>query len=169
MSDETEDDVRRAFDDAKHLAQEGDYEAALEKHVWFHEHALAIAPSYYGVRLSYALANWMELGRKYPKALEELRAIREQKTSRLLAGELDRDLFNEVAAIHHHLADFSRTVDLFKQLEAANPAFAFAIYDLAAEALLHGGEYALARKYLGDPQNRLVVAQRDYAEALDDV
>ena len=88
-----EDEAKRALDDAKSLADKGDYEAALAKHVWFHDNALAIRPSYYGVRLSFALSYWAELGEKYPKALETLRGIRDAKTAKLLAGGLNRSFF----------------------------------------------------------------------------
>jgi hypothetical protein len=53
------DKAEQALVDARRLAQTGDYAGALEKHVWFHDNALAIRPGYYGVRLSFALADWV--------------------------------------------------------------------------------------------------------------
>ncbi|HXJ61259.1 MAG TPA: hypothetical protein VNU68_31835 [Verrucomicrobiae bacterium] len=161
------DKAREAFDEARRLADAGDYESALATRVWFHNHCLEVDPGYYGVRLSYALSHWVELGRKFPKALERLKDIRDEKVARLLAGESNRDLFNEVEAINRHLNDFNSTIELFKRIETTNPSFAFAIYDLVDEALLHGREYALAKKHLGDPQKHLAAAQLDFEEGMD--
>lgn len=161
------DQATEALADARRLAAEGKFEQALEKHVWFHNHALEIKRSYYGVRLSFALSDWLELGKKYPKALETLKGIRDEKTSRLLAGEQNRELFHDVDSINDHLGESKTTVDLFKKLEAKQPEFAASIYDLADEAIVSAQEYDLARKYLGDPGSRLTNAKRQFEEGLE--
>ena len=56
--------LREAQDDAR----AGRYPDALAKHVWFHENALTYAPAMYGVRLSFALSYWVNLGNLYPPA-----------------------------------------------------------------------------------------------------
>lgn len=160
------DDARLALDDAKSLAEQGDYEGALAKHIWFHNNALKVSPSYYGVRLSFALSYWIELGKKYPKALERLKSIRDEKTSRLLAGEAKRDLFHDVESINQHLDEVAPTVELFKRIEAVNPRFASEVFDLADAALLQAREYELAKKYLGDPRKRLSAATRNFREGM---
>jgi hypothetical protein len=157
----------QALEAARELAKQGNYEAALEKHVWFHDNALKIQPSYYGVRLSFALGDWVDLGNVYPKALQKLRSIRDQKTNLLLAGNTDRPLFHDVRSINDFLKDSSATVDLFKRIESANSDFASNIYDLADKALLEAREYALARKYLGDPEKRFATAQRYFEEGIE--
>lgn len=146
--------------EASHLADEGKYEEALQIHLWFHNHVLERWPAYYGVRLSYALHDWVELGRKYPKALATLKSIRETKTSRLFAGEQDRDLFIDVEAINRCLTEPKATVELFIKIEAANPEFAASIYSVAEEDLVAAQEYTLARKYLGDPLTRFAEASQ---------
>ena len=161
-----DDDAKRALDDARRFAAEGDYDAALAKHVWFHDHALSITPSYYGVRLSFALSDWIELGAKYPKAIETLKAIRDTKTSKLVAGQGNRELFHDVESINEHLGESAATVRLFKRIEASESALAATLYDLADEALLEAHEFALAKKYLGNPTERLTAAQRKFEEGM---
>jgi hypothetical protein len=56
------------LDDARRLAADGKFEQALQKRIWLHDHVLETHPNYYGVRLSFALAEWVELGKEYPKA-----------------------------------------------------------------------------------------------------
>ena len=63
----------------------GRFADALTKHVWFHENALKYVPSLSGVRLSFALTYWMELGAVYPAALRKLKRIRDDAERR--AGE----------------------------------------------------------------------------------
>lgn len=156
----------RALKDATILAKQGDYEGALAKHVWFHDNALKAEPGYYGVRLSFALGEWIELGNVYPKALEKLKAIRDEKTARLSGDSGDPELFHDVEAINGYLGESAATVALFKKIDATRPAFASSVYHIAEVALVESGEYALARKYLGDPQKRLQSAIRNYREGL---
>src|SRR2546426_6861906 len=112
------------LDEARRLARQGKFEQALQKHIWIHDHVLEANPSYYGVRLSFALADWIDLGKKYPKALEALKAIRDKKTSRLMAGEDDRVVFHDVQSINQYLGESKATVELFKQIQARQPEFA---------------------------------------------
>src|SRR5688500_5081235 len=53
------------------------YPDALAKHLWFHENALKYERGLYGVRLSFALGAWFELGKQYPPALEALKEVRD--------------------------------------------------------------------------------------------
>ena len=68
--------------------------------VWFHEHALEVDRAYRGVRLSFALAFWLELAEQYPPALTEFQRKLNEKTTRLSGGELSRDLFNDIEAMN---------------------------------------------------------------------
>jgi len=153
--------------EARRLAEEGRFEEALQKHIWLHDHVLEAQPSYYGVRLSFALAEWIELGKKYPKALQALKAVRDTKTSRLLAGERDRPLFHDVESINDYLGESKATIELFKKIEAAQPEFAVAIYDMAAKALIEAKEFSLAKKYLGDPIARFTKAKDNFNRGID--
>ena len=76
-------DPRDILGEARDDREHGRYELALEKHVWFHENALTFRPSLAGVRLSYALDDWLQLAARYPPALEspERGAQREGKDS----------------------------------------------------------------------------------------
>jgi len=161
------DKAQEALNEARKFAAEGKFEESLERHVWFHEHALEVRPSYYGVRLSYALSDWAELGKMYPKALQTLKGIRDEKTSRLLAGQVDRQLFHDVESINDHLNESLATVELFKAIQATRPDFAASIYDLADEALIAAEEYVLAAKYLTEPLSRFEFAKDNFVEGME--
>jgi len=162
----TRDEAKDALCSARRLAAEGKFKQALEKHVWFHNHGLEADPSYYGVRLSFALADWIELGKKYPEALVTLKSIRDEKTSRLLAGEADRALFHDVESINDWLGESKATVDLFRKIEGIRPEFATSVYSLVDEALIEAGEYDLAKKHLGDPMTRFERAKHRFDKGI---
>jgi len=163
---EPKDEAGKALEDARRLAQNGDYAGALEKHVWFHNNALALQPSYYGVRLSFALADWVELGRKYPPATQKLKSIRDEKSARLSSGTKDRDLFHDVVSINQYLEEQDKTVQLFKKIDASDAQFASNVYDVAASALLQSKEYSLAKKHLGDPAARFAHAKANFEQGM---
>jgi len=149
------------LDNARRLAEQGRYEDALQKHLWFHEHALEQDRSYSGVRLSFALALWVELGKQYPPALDALKQIRDRDTARLVAGETDVALMCDVESMNDYLGETEATVEVFREIEASHPEFATQVYDIVDEALIGAGAYALARKHLGDPLERFATAKRN--------
>jgi hypothetical protein len=156
------DKVAQALSEARRLADEGDYPGSLKLHVWFHTNALAVQPSYYGVRLSFALADWIRLGEKYPPAMKKLKAIRNAKIARLKCGSKSRELFHDVVSSNHYLGETRKTVQLFKKIDSENPRFASKVYDLAETALIESKEFHLAKKHLGDPVWRLNHAKEDF-------
>jgi tetratricopeptide (TPR) repeat protein len=160
------DPAKEALNQAVALAAAGKYAEALEKHVWYHEHALDSGYGQYGVRLSFALKYWVELGAKYPPALEKLKAIRGENMASILGGELSRELFHDIHAIDHSLGESEATVQFFKEIAVKQPEFAGTVYDLADEALIAHEEYELAARYLGDPLERLETAQRGFEHGM---
>lgn len=145
-----------------HLAAlDGKYEQALSEYRWFHDHALTENPSLYGVRLSFAVASWLELGQVYPPALAALHALVEHKTQTLKSGAGDRPLFHDVQAINQYLGQATNTAHLFQQLEAEQNELAQKCADLALDALVAAGQFELAGKYLPEPVQRISrMAQR---------
>ena len=161
-----EDQAEKALEAARKFYVEGKYEQALERHVWFHENALRIDESYHGVRLSFALADWTELGEKYPAAIERLREIRDKDTLSLLAGQNNWDAFCDVQAINEELGEVDSTVSLFKSLDRERPIFATEVYDVVVGDLLATNEFSLARKYLSEPMSEYELAKKGLERGL---
>jgi hypothetical protein len=146
----SEDAAEKALNEARDFAEAGDYAKALERHEWFHKNALSIRPSYYGVRLSFALGDWKRLGEKYPPALASLKAIRDAGAAALVAGKADRAMFHDVSSINQTLEEDGSTVALLKELHAKQPALAKKCFRFAQETLLAEGEIDLFVEYAGD-------------------
>jgi hypothetical protein len=148
-----------ALEAAQKLASDGKYEEALQKHIWYHKHALELDQAQYGVRLSFALSYWIDLGKKYPPALKALREIRDDDAVRLATGEQNRELFDDIVAINEELGDSASTVEIFKKIELVQPTFASTVAELADKPLFNAKEYQLEKKYLGDPFVRFDAAK----------
>ncbi|WP_116811341.1 hypothetical protein [Steroidobacter cummioxidans] len=133
----------------------GRYEEALREHIWFHDHALEEQPSLYGVRLSYALSDWVELANRYPPALVALKAIRDAKSDRLARGDGDRRLFHDVRAINEQLGQQELTHELFVRLQETYPALAEKCADLAMASIVSAKDFDLARKLVRDPDGAI--------------
>lgn len=149
-SAQQQDEATQAFSDAQFLAGRGEYEAALERHQWYHANALRINRAQYGVRLSFALSAWKALGDKYPPALTALTALRDQDTQTLLTGKAPPELFHDVVAINRTLQEEDRSVKLFKTLAESQPDLAKKCFRHVQDALISAGEIALFTRFSGD-------------------
>lgn len=145
-----DDEAAKAFADAQALARTGEYEAALERHQWYHANALRINKAEYGVRLSFALSAWKALGDKYPPALAALTALRDQGTQSVLAGKAAPELFHDVISINHTLDEDGESVKLFKTLDQTLPDFSKQCFRFMQDTLISAGEVDLFTRYSGD-------------------
>ena len=173
-----EPDPKTVLNEAQKLARQGKYEEALKKHIWFHENALRLDPAMTGVRLSFALSYWVELGKKYPKARASLVAIRDKDAKAFQDGGGTAKLFSDVAAINRSLEEEPKTVALFKRIDGGKAELAQRCYLFAEQYLAGAGEYQLCGKYISDPGERFErtkmnmnrpVARPQLKEALDKI
>jgi hypothetical protein len=134
---------------------EGRYEDALRDHLWFHENALAVEPGLAGVRLSFALRDWIYLAEQFPLARRALQGLRDRDTARMLEGGQSRDLFRDIVAINSALGEERATHDLFVRMDIQMPELARQCADFALPALVTAEDFTLARRYLGDPAARV--------------
>jgi hypothetical protein len=133
------------------LMHQGRYAESLEKHLWFHDHALEINPAFAGVRLSFALGYWLELAKVYPEAMQALTAIRDRKAQALADGQGSFGLFHDVSAINGYLGEETKTVALFKRLHQADRELAARCYHVAEKVLVAEQEYETCAAFLPDP------------------
>ena len=161
-----EPDPREVLNEARDLARQAKYEEALQKHLWFHENALKHQPSMTGVRLSFALAYWIELGEQYPQARQALVAIRDKTNTAIREGNGSFELFHDVSAINGYLKEAPKTVELFKILHERLPDLAKRCYPAVEEELAAQGDYKLCSGYIPDPFARFDRIKRNRELAL---
>ncbi len=150
------------LDEAERDARAGRYDDALAKHVWYHENALKHEPAQSGVRRSFALADWLELGKKHPPALAKLEAYRQEARQRVLASKEKKEVFEpfaDFAAISRRLEKDQEIVELFEVLDEKHPQLAPRAYIVADDALIADGKFELCGKYLNGDK---LIASRIY-------
>ena len=155
LSSCSKDDPDRVLQRAGNNFEKGRYEQALQDHIWFHDNALKYEPSLYGVRLSYALADWIRLSEKYPAALEKLKEIRDNKTEQIKNGKGSFHLFHDVESINDHLNRSSKTVELYKDLIKIDFNLAKECYRVAKEPLIDHGEFEICNRFVPNPLSSL--------------
>ena len=163
MSDELNNPMERLVT-ARELADQGQYDAALEELFWFYEHALEHDPSLAGVRRSYALADWAVLAEAHPPAAAALEAARERSAARLAAGQGTRDDLLDVVSIDHALDQPVRSRDLFLALESTAPALAASCIRVVLPQVIAAGDAELAERLMPNPDDNI----RQHADYLMD-
>ncbi len=138
------------FRDAVKDAVAGRHQLALEKLVWFYENAIRIQPSLSGVRRSYALRAWKELGGKYPPAMKALRRSRDvaQHGARTKRGKAAAQSYADFAAINQYLGEQAKTVRMFKWLHKHRPQLARDVYHRTEEDVARAKEFKLCGAYI---------------------
>lgn len=124
------------------------YQLALEKHLWIYEKSTGVEPAFIGVRLSFALAAWNELGNEYPPAMKKLLEKRDEALQLLNEGRDPQRSFMDLAGINRVLKQVPKTVAAFEQLDKNSPRIAKDIYALAQPALIANKKYELCGRYL---------------------
>ncbi len=135
----------------KEMVRDGGYEEALERVLWYHEHVLEHEPSAYGVRLSYALSDWKELGELYPPAIAAMENLRDHNTQLLKDGKGNPSLFHDTMAFNRTLEEDSKTIDLFRILDREQEDLAVQCWKYAKDVVIKTRTVDIAKKYLGDP------------------
>jgi serine/threonine protein kinase len=156
-------DLQKILQDAKDLMNRHQYEESLQRYIWFHNHEPEYGDSYQNiVRITSAISDWVELGRRYPKAQQALIEIRDADARQCAEGHGYFDLFQEIAGINQYLGHGESTLALFKTMEQGDPQLARQCYIIVESQLVGSGEYDTCRKYMGDPQARFKIIQSTY-------
>lgn len=150
-------------DEAEADIEEGRLGLAAEKYLWYHENALKYDPYLGGVRLSFALGDWRKLADKYPRALQDMRLVRDRAEESVRLSDDDFSAFQDFVALNDVLDDDGRTVELFGWLDQNNRPFARSVYIIAQDTLVYVGDFALCEKYIVG-RNSFDAAMSNYEE-----
>ena len=146
-------DLQKILTDATDFMKRGEYEESLERHIWYFNHAIEQDPSQTGVRITSALSDWVELGRRYPKARAALIEIRDQDVNRLTNGAGYSDLFVDVLYINRELQVEDSTYAVFKTIREKDPQLAQQCWLWAESFWVAKGEYQWCYDQMGSSQS----------------
>ena len=156
--------LQEILKEANGLMNQGHYEDSLQRHLWYFNHEKEFGDAYQNVvRITSALSDWVELGRRYPPAKEALVGIRDRDTRQLAEGKGYSNLFADTAAINGALRDEDATYALFKTIRQKDPQLAGQCYFEIEGLLAAKGEYQFCYDHMGDPQSRFDNLRRGYA------
>jgi hypothetical protein len=155
-------DMQKYLRDTQALARDGEHEEALERYLWFHDHALEHSRSMVGVRLSLALSYWKKLGDVYPPALAAMKKTRDDKTALFAQKKGSRSLFQDVMALNRTLKEDKKTIELFRKLDQDQNNLAKQCWIGAKRVVIKAKAYDLAKKYIGNPMEEFSKVKKMY-------
>jgi len=158
---------RAVLDAARAAAREGRYPEALEGYEWFFDHALDGDPaSYYGVRLSYCLSEWSQLGSTYPPAQQRLEWRRDEALQ-LLTSTREPARFHDFIALCSVLDEKSALpLKTFADLHVRDPALASSIVTFIWHDLVDAQMWDVAAAYLTDHEADYQLALQKFEQAM---
>ena len=140
----------------------GRYAQAAAYHRWYFANVLGIAPSYSGVRRSFALSHWRALGELYPAALQDMREARDGAMAQVRAGGPEqRQAVRDLVALEEHLADPSGSAATALWLQVHRPADLPAFVSEALPALVAASNASLVMQHFDAPP-ALAAIQRTF-------
>jgi len=153
----------KASDEVKKLTASGQYDDALQRCLAFHDKYKTG-----GGTLVPLLSEWVELGRRYPKAREALTDIRDKAAREFAEGRGYSDLFAEASFINSRLQQDDATYELYKSFQDKDPDLARQCYFYVESTLVAKGDYQTYYDQMdGDAQakfgsiNQMLTMQRD--------
>jgi hypothetical protein len=148
------DTVHEVLERAWNAHAAGEFEAALRDYIWLFD-ASANHEESAALRLSYILSSWARLAADHLPARHALVALRDRLSGQVLAAPDDAALFNDIRVIDAKLGDLQHTTQLFRRLPEA---LAQQVAHIALPALVACGDYALAQRYMPQPEQHLAAA-----------
>lgn len=139
----------------------GRYEQSLAKFLWFHNNAVGYERGQSAVRLSFALAYWLDLATVYPPARDAFIRTRDETEQAFQKDPSEFDLFHDVASMNHFLSDGLRTADLFATVAATDHDKAQVLYQIAEPYLIAAGRFRACEPFL-KPRRRMELAAECY-------
>jgi hypothetical protein len=146
-------DMQQYLKDTRQMVQEKKYPEALERMIWFHDHALEHEPAMVGVRLSFALSDWKRLGSIYPPALTALKEMRDNKTKAILDSNASPKFLADVVALNRTLNENNKSIALFETIEKMDNSKAKSCWLWINEVMFDAKRYDIVKKYISNPVN----------------
>jgi len=159
-------DPAEVLAEAERLKDAGDFESALQRHLWIHHESLGVCPAFRGVRLSFALMYWRELGEVFPPALVAMRRVRDENLAAIQSGDSVGQNYLDALALNRELGDHSQNVEMLETLEVADPPRAEKLFPFLFDSLVSAKAWKTARRFIPDPHVKLTEFLSDLERVL---
>lgn len=155
-------DMQKYLSETKEMVTQKKYKEALERYIWFQDHALEYNKAMSGVRLSFALSYWKELAEVYPPAMIALIEMRDIKTKAILDSNASIKLFADVVGLNRTLGEANKTIELFESIRQLHPDKSQYCWFYARDALFNAKRFDIIKNYIGNPINEFAVLKSQY-------
>ena len=142
------------------------YETALLKYVWIHEHSLKYRNSFYGVRSSYAKEEWHLLGKSYPLAREKFNEFRDKAKQQVLSKNDLLLNFSDFQSFNRLIGKQDETVELFLWIEKNVAFMTDATYVFVKSDLMKLDRFDILNKYI-KPELEYKKAEQIYKSSIE--
>lgn len=146
-------DAKTYLQQARQAVKDGDDGQALAHFEYFFDHALAENQAWRGVRLSYCLMEWFDLGQRYAPARERFMARQADILSAFEQSQ-EPELFNEYRAMHRLSQQGETPLAIFINLDQHQPQLALQCSEFLWLDLLADHQWQLAYRYMGSAKKR---------------
>jgi hypothetical protein len=158
---------RDALDEARAAFRDENYGSALERYEHFFDHALdEDAHSLYGVRLSYCLSEWAELGTVYPLAMRRLEEKANESLA-LLTQTREPERFHDFVAICRYLDREPEPIHQFLRFSSSDRDLASLVIRFIWDALVQDRQWSVCETYLAEPKEKYESALMKFDEAME--
>jgi hypothetical protein len=125
------------------------YSQALDAYKYFFEESKN-SSGMGGVRVSFALSSWAELGKVYPPAYDALVKMSNDRKTTILAGKGTFNLFQEYESINSYINKNNETLETFLFVHKNFPSQAPDFYVVSRELIIEAKQYDLVKIYTED-------------------
>ncbi len=136
--------LREARDDVKNE----NYEKALLKYIWINEHSLNYSYYFIGVRSSYAIQEWYQLGQIFPDVQEKYNEFRNNAKQNVINNDNLILNFSDFQSFNRYLKEPQETIDLFLWIEANRPNLSSLVYQYVKIDLFDAGRFDILNKHI---------------------
>lgn len=135
----------------------GNYEAAHEKYEWYFENAEQLKPSLRGVRVSFCLAGWVDVAKKYPPAMNRISELKTQAIDEF-NKKSSIEAFRDFSCISRYLETGSEVLDIFYKFHRTDKDIAKKLFRHAYEFLVEKEEWEICSEYMDDFSEKYRIA-----------
>lgn len=155
-------DLTNFLSEIRELTSSDQYELALSKMLWYFDNADKINPALVGVRNSFALGTWTDIGKKYPPAKTLQRYLASTLENKIVSSEQpDFKSILELNGINRQLGRDKQSIELFKWIDKHHPEQAQQVFPLFDKLLAENKEFSHFSKYL-EPRKKFNQIQSIY-------
>jgi len=124
-----------------------DYASAHVKYEWYFENAEKLKPSLRGVRVSFCLAGWVEVAKKYPPAMKRIIELKENALNNFNEKN-SIDAFRDFSCISRYLETGNEVLDIFYSYHQKNKELSKQLFRHAYDFLVENKEWEVCTEYM---------------------